>query len=553
MYKKIYKSMCVLSILTLILTALMILSVCYSVFISKYEEELQSEVNLISDVLNSHENPAVAFKYINASHQSKRMLLINTDGTVLFDNNPSASYTEDYTASPEIISAKSSGEGFLKKDSISTLKTHYYFAKKLNNGMIFRLATSTQAFYSLYINVLTVVFFLISLIYIFTIIIAMMLTNNIVKPIENMYNIDDESVEAAYDEIKPFLNRIIKQNREIKRHMEKIKNQKFRLETITDNMNEGLIIIDKDTYLLSLNDYTAEIFNVSTLYYKQRKFNEIIDNQDLYNCLVSALDGKKNDVITEVNSKTFQAFSSPVFTDTKISGVIMILFDISAKAESEKIRREFSANVSHELKTPLTSIHGYAQVISSGIAKPEDIGGFAKKIEKESSRLIYLIDDIMKLSKLDEKATDENKQDLSLKTVISEVCEMLSKKAEEKNIKININGTDTILYANISQLTELVYNFIDNAIKYNKQDGEIFISIYEKQLTIRDTGIGIPAKYLDRIFERFFRVDKSHSKKVNGTGLGLSIVKHIAQSMNATISVQSKIDVGTTFTIKFSE
>ena len=231
---------------------------------------------------------------------------------------------------------------------------------------------------------------------------------------------------------------------------------------------------------------------------------------------------------------------------------MLLLFDVTERSEAERIRREFTANVSHELKTPLTTIHGYAQIIDKGIAKPEDVMGFASKIEKESSRLMVLVDDIIKLSHLDEGKSEDTLQSISLRKTAGEVVESLARKAEDMEVAITISGEDTEIYANLSQITEMIYNLTDNAIKYNVKGGKVNINIIDKGFEISDTGIGIPSEHLDRIFERFFRVDKSHSKMIGGTGLGLSIVKHIAKVNGGNITVQSTPGKGTTFKVLFA-
>lgn len=417
--------------------------------------------------------------------------------------------------------------------------------------LIITLSISYTIYESGIINVLLLTLFLSFFILIFTMIIAKALTENILKPLNDIHSTDDLSIENIYEEIRPFILKITNQNKEIKRQMEKVKSQKTRLNTITDNMNEGLIIIDKDSNIMSMNNCALKIFDINEYMYKSKSFFSITNNQQILNSVSKALSGEKNDIIVQFSDNVYQIFSSPVLLKESISGVVILLFDITAKENSEQLRREFSANVSHELKTPLTSIHGYAQVISSGIAKAEDIQRFAQKIEKESSRLIILIEDIMKLSRLDENITINDKDEINLLKITNEVIESLSENAKEKNLEIVITGNDTYLYASLSQMTEMIYNLCDNAIKYNKQNGKIKIILDDKKFIISDTGIGIPSENQDRIFERFYRVDKSHSKKENGTGLGLSIVKHILKANNATISVESKVDEGTTFIVSF--
>ena len=246
-------------------------------------------------------------------------------------------------------------------------------------------------------------------------------------------------------------------------------------------------------------------------------------------------------------------FFTPVFEQNIVCGMVILMFDVSEKHRSEQIRREFSANVSHELKTPLTTIFGYSQIITNGIAKPEDVKGFAAKIEKESARLITLIDDIIALSNLEENGPAAQKENVSLKAVAAEVLESLEAQAAKRDILLTLAGGDTQVVANRRQMHELIFNLCDNALKYNKDGGSVTVTLSNNMLCVADTGIGIPPDSIDRLFERFYRVDKSHSKKVNGTGLGLSIVKHIVQSSGAEISVKSTLGEGSTFTVVFHQ
>ncbi|MGI5824876.1 MAG: ATP-binding protein [Bacillota bacterium] len=552
MYKKIYRNMCLLSMITLILATIMILSASYTTFNDKLKEEIRSEAVLIADFLNDSKDPVAALGNSAQEADTKRITLISDSGAVIFDNKVSIGALGDHNSRPEVIEAKEKGLGETERYSVSTAQKLYYFAVQLNDGSILRIATSTTNIWYMFWMVLISVLFIGVLIYILSVIVAMRLTDNIVKPLEKIYSFDNENYDNAYEEIQPFLKRIARQNREIQRQMDKVKAQKGRLQAITDNINEGLIIMDKNANVLSVNNCALEIFKVGESYVKHRTFDYLTDKEEIHNALKKALAGEKDSLMVEISNKTYQIFYSPVYEQKNISGVVMLIFDVSDKAKSEQIRREFTANVSHELKTPLTTIHGYAQVIESGIAKPEDIKGFAAKIEKESSRLISLIEDIIKLSNLDENAMACEKQELSLKGVISEVIENLQVKAEEKQINIQVVGNDTKIYANLSQIMELVYNLCDNAIKYNKDGGNLTITLADKMLFVSDTGIGIPEEYIERIYERFFRGDKSHSKKVDGTGLGLSIVKHIAEANDAVIEVDSKVGIGTTFSVKFN-
>lgn len=551
MYKKIYKNMCFLAMLTLILSTVFILSASYTTLHENFKSDIKNEVILIADLLNNTEDSVGSLQVACEDIGNKRISLIGADGTVLYDNQSDISNMENHLDRPEVIEAEKSGFGESERYSASSDKTLYYYAVKLDNGSVLRLSTSSNGIRDMFIGIFIAVLIISVLIFVLAMIIARRLTENIVKPFEKIYSFDNKDIEETYEEIRPFLNRIARQNREIQRQMSKVKSQKVRLQAITDNINEGLVIIDANSNVLSVNNCALKIFEKAENDVKNRNLVYLTSLLEIHDIYKNALTGEKDNILLELNGKIYQIFYSPVYDHEAISGVVMLLFDVSEHAKAEQIRKEFTANVSHELKTPLTSIHGYAQIIRTGIAKPEDVAGFAEKIEKESSRLISLINDIIQLSILDENKADDTKQSISLKSVVLEAMESLQETAAKRNISISLHGDDTKVYGNASQLSELVYNLCENAIKYNKENGKVSITLKEKAFIVCDTGIGIPEEYLNRIFERFFRVDKSHSKQVNGTGLGLSIVKHIAEANNAVIKVKSKLGEGTEFTVVF--
>lgn len=387
-------------------------------------------------------------------------------------------------------------------------------------------------------------------IYIISALIAARLALAIVKPITDASLL---SSNIPYDEIKPLIKQIQSQNRELGRQAEKAKAQKMQLQLITDNMNEGLIVIDKNENILSINSYAAKIFSHKEYEVKQKHYSVLTENSKFIDAVAKALKNNRTTILIEMNDADYRAFCSPVIKDGDLNGVVILLFDVTTILQSEKLRREFSANVSHELKTPLTSINGYAQLITNKIASPEDVPSFAEKIAKESNRLMLLIEDIIRLSNLDESDENSCRENFRIKEAVSDVIYALSEKASARNITLQCDGPDFFICANKSQITELLYNICDNAIKYNKDNGEVTFTLADATVRISDTGIGIPPQYLSRIFERFFRVDKSHSKKVDGTGLGLSIAKHIARQNNVTISVESEPQKGTAFILAFKD
>lgn len=358
-------------------------------------------------------------------------------------------------------------------------------------------------------------------------------------------------LKNIYKELLPFSKKITMQSDEILAKLSDLEKQNLALKSISESMSEGLVILDKNRKVISANENILKIFSGAKEAITNDELCEALLGSEILKTINKAYRGSSSSVVFQVSSKSYRIFCSPVFSEDVTDGVILLFFDISNDVQSAKIRREFSANVSHELKTPLTSILGYSQIINGGIAKENDILKFTQKIEKEASRLISLINDIIELSKLDEDKVPRQKENILLLPLIEEIAESLESKAREKEVLISTDGDNSVIFGNKAQISELLYNLLENSIKYNKQNGEVKVTVFNKVLTVSDTGIGIPEKYLDRVFERFFRVDKSHSKQVSGTGLGLSIVKHIAIQNNAEVFVESVEGKGSTFKVEF--
>ncbi len=378
------------------------------------------------------------------------------------------------------------------------------------------------------------------------------LAENILNPITNfkLSNPNDNDTDI-YPELRAMIKKITAQDNEIKRQIAKLQTRKTSFQLVSENISEGLLTLDREGNVISANQNVSKIFGIDCEDILGKKLTDIITEPKICDKLDFAYSGKKAFEIISLNNINYNIFFSPVFQVDDVFGMVVLILDVSEKTHAEEIRQEFTANVSHELKTPLTTILGYSQIINQGIANVEDISRFSKKIEKEASRLIALIDDVIKLSRLDEQSPAFETQQIHMLNIAKEVVENLSFAAQKKNVSIDISGADFIVDGNLQQITELVYNLCDNAIKYNKEGGFVKIYLNNTTISFSDSGIGIPPEYHDRIFERFFRVDKSRSKSVNGTGLGLSIVKHIAEHHNAEIHVESKPGEGTRIKVKF--
>ena len=528
MYKKIYKTMRSVILFTLIVSSLFIILISYTLVDGYMRDKLEEEATIVAKMIEKEEDSLALLGEDYFSFVKSRINIYDKNGKSLID--------ERYMVLKDVKEA-----GFYdKNDYVVPLKNgNYLYMENEQERLTFIITVVVVA------DIIILLF-----IYILVIGIASALTKNIIKPLEDVYSYELDSV---YPELEPFVKRIAVQGREIKRQEDKVNEQKSQLQAISENMNEGLIVIDANKTILSVNKSVLDIFGVSEEEIKHRRITRLIEDKNLLKHLDKSLSGKKEYTDYEKDSKAYQVFYSPVYEKNRVRGVVILLIDASEKMKSEQIRREFSANVSHELKTPLTAIHGYSQIITGGLAREGDVTGFAEKIEKESFRMINLIDDIIKLSRLDEQREVLEKENVSLLELSRDVESKLKNKAEKRNISLLVTGEDTVVFANKTQITEMIYNLCDNAIKYNIENGKVLIEIISNGFKISDTGIGIPTEYKDRIFERFFRVDKSHSKSINGTGLGLSIVKHVALSNDAHIEVESVLGEGSSFTVTFQK
>lgn len=540
MFQKIYRSMCLLTILTLSLAIVFMLSAFYVCLTQQVKSELVTETRLIYELADTGGDLS--------GHTFENQFAV-------FSAGGQKVYGSDLPISAEKIRANilhgNNDFSVYSTFHLENFSKTYYCMTYLSDGNVLCVASTRHNLPVLFGGILFVAVLAAVFISIVAANVARAITNNIIAPFREAALMNFADTDSMYEEIKPLIAKLTNQDTEIKRQSDKAKSQKLQLQTVTSNMNEGLVILDSTGNILAMNRCAQEILNADERDVKYKPFLSIPNSGQFEQHLKEASQGKNNDVLFEASGKTYQMFFTPVFEQNIVCGMVILMFDVSEKHRSEQIRREFSANVSHELKTPLTTIFGYSQIITNGIAKPEDVKGFAAKIEKESARLITLIDDIIALSNLEENGSAAQKENVSLKAVAAEVLESLEAQAAKRNISLILAGSNTQVVANRRQMHELIFNLCDNALKYNKDGGSVTVTLSNNMLCVADTGIGIPPDSIDRLFERFYRVDKSHSKKVNGTGLGLSIVKHIVQSSGAEISVKSTLGEGSAFTVVF--
>ncbi len=554
MKKRIFLSICIVCAIVLVASLILILGVLQSSFSNQLLSEVKSETNFIAAGVEKS-----GIEYLNTLEsvdKSRRITLIAADGTVLYDNMVNASEMENHSDREEFIQAKENIFGQSKRYSETLSEKTVYCAKLLSDGNVIRVASTQYSSFSIFILLAQPVAFIILIALILASVLASVVSNKITKPLNEIDFDAKEDKNTVYEEIAPLYSKIYSQKRTIERQLEAAKEKQKEFAMITDAMSEGLIITDLSTDILSYNSSAPKLLGYTGEDAVGKSVFTLNRTPEFTNAVTSSLSGNHTETSIEVNGKTLSVMANPAIKDGKTVGAAILSLDITEKANRDTLRREFTANVSHELKTPLTSISGFAELIKDGMVKEEDVPDCAGRIYNEASRLITLINDIIEISALDEGTGNYKTETQSLKKIADEVVSSLLPIAEKRGIKMEvcadgdgiINGSREILY-------EMIYNLCDNAIKYNNENGSVTVCISENQnkvlLSVEDTGIGIPDADKDRVFERFYRVDKSHSREIGGTGLGLSIVKHGAIFHGAAISLDSTLGKGTKITVSF--
>ena len=560
MTKKIFRFMLAVAIPVVLLCVALISGVLYDHFESIQEEQLRS---VSYYVCHGYENEGSAY-LDQIQDDSFRITWIDADGTVLFDNQADVSSMENHKDREEVQAALEQGSGMSVRYSETHLTKTIYYAVLLSDGRVLRVSATRSSIFALMYGLLLPFFFIILLAIILAAILSYRLSSRVVKPI-NEIDLEHPLKTDTYEELSPLLERISSQNREIAMRIAETRRQQQEFSMITENMSEGLFVVDCHYRILSCNRSALRIFGITREVVNQ---NLLIVNrsQVLRDSVDAAMHGKHCTEQMHLNGRAYQLIANPVINseatddsqriEDDVKGIVILLLDITERDEQERYRREFTANVSHELKTPLTSISGIAEIIMNGIVKPADIPHFAGKIYDESKRLIALIGDIIQLSQIDENHVALEKESVDLLALANQTIESLQTEAEKNHIQMTVTGTSCTVWGMRQILEEMMYNICENAVKYNRPDGTVQITVGEDEekhpyFSVKDTGIGIPKNEQSRVFERFYRVDKSHSKAVGGTGLGLSIVKHAAALHHGTIQLNSEENAGTEITVSF--
>lgn len=549
MTKKIFKSIMFVCALVLAVGLAAVMGILYSNFDGQMREELSKEAAYLAYGVEQQ-----GLNYLkNIKDKSARITYIDQDGTVLFDNEADVSEMKNHSDRTEFQKAEKYGAGESSRYSDTLSEKTIYYALRLKDGTVLRVSGTQDSVLALVENLIFPLCGLLCLMLILSGIMASAISKRIVKPI-NELDLESPEENQIYEELSPLLSKIHRQNREIQNQLELAKQQQEEFSLITENMQEGLIVIDKYTMILSANSSAWNLFHMDRVCQGESVY--CLDREEEFrHAIEQVLSGEHTELVLKLNGSDIQLIANPVIRDKKTEGAVVLLVNVTEKLERESLRREFSANVSHELKTPLTSISGFAEIMQGGLVKCEDIPQFAGRIYKESHRLLQLVEDVIQISQLDEEKTSYTWESVDVYQVCKNAFESLKEKAKRLNVHLYICGEYMKMEAVRTLLEEAIYNVCDNAIKYNRNDGSVSVFLtqtaQEIQIVVKDTGVGIPKEDQDRVFERFYRVDKSHSKEIGGTGLGLSIVKHAVGALKGSVILRSEEGNGTEICMKF--
>ena len=551
MTKRIFKSIILASVIVLLASGGLTMGVLYNHFGNQLEEELCTEAEFLSIAVE--DEGMSAFDSLPAD--SERITYIDTDGTVLYDNRSKTDDMENHLDREEIQEAMENGSGMAVRESDTLSQRTLYYAIRLNDGTVLRVSSTQYSLTGLLGGMIQPLLIILIVMLILAGFLASRLAKNIVNPL-NQLDLDHPEENQTYEEVAPLLTKINRQQKSLQAEITQAKRQQEEFSIITDNMEEGFLVIDSHTEVLSYNSSALKLLGAREQDARQSVL--ALNRSESFQKTVERVLGGQHVISNqEFQGITCQVAANPVFQDGKVTGAVILILDVTEKMKGEQMRREFTANVSHELKTPLTSISGFAEIISDGFVKPEDTKKFAGRIFKEAQRLITLVNDVIKISQLDEGKLPYEKEEVDLYQAVRETFLRIEDHAKAEGVHLYLYGPHIRTNTVKTILDEIIYNLCDNGVKYNKKGGSLTVTISQEGeqpvITVEDTGIGISEEDQKRIFERFYRVDKSHSKAIGGTGLGLSIVKHGSMFLGADMKVESTLGEGSKFILILPE
>lgn len=564
MKQKIHINVSILSTSITLLVAFFMMITFYEFNTKNQMDSLRTTGNLISDVIVSSNTNELDKIAVNKD-ANLRITLIDLDGAVLFDNSANISDIENHIDRPEVQQALDMGYGESIRFSSTLGYDTYYYAVNLENNLILRVSHQAENIFTAFSDIIPVILLILILIFIITYYTSSLLAKHILKPIhiitKNLGGDLDEAVLdqlSIYDELIPFIKTFENQNKTIQDRNIDLEEKASLLDVITSSMGEGIILLDINKRIVTINNSGIQLFNGSEkMHYSGLGFIRLCRDYELNQSLNLSIDEKSNnEIMIHHHHKYLNIYINPVLRGSNLTGLLLLVVDSTEKHKLDLMRREFSANVSHELKTPLTSINGYAEMIKNGMVKGEDITKFASIIRKEGGRLLNLIDDIIKLSKIEDDSNEKKLEPTNVYLVGKEAISSLKVLARDKDIELELKGESAFIMGHKGMLQDLIYNLLENSIKYSNPGDSVQLSITNNKphavIKVTDTGIGIPKEHQDRIFERFYIVDKGRSRRAQSTGLGLSIVKHIVEYHNGKIHLESEVGKGTEITIQFN-
>lgn len=551
MSKKIFKYIMLVSSLITVLGLAFVVGILYHYFQGQLMGELKKEAVYISRGVESTGTDYL--KKLN--DEDSRITYVDESGKVIYDNEANVESMDNHGHRKEIREAEINGEGADERMSSTLSEKTMYYAVRLENGNVLRVSSNQASVWMLLLQLLPPFAVVLILMLLLSGVFASRLSGKVVEPLNGL-DLEHPDENDAYDEVQPLLSKIGRQSRQIRLQLEAARRQQKEFSIITENMQEGLLVIDRYTMVLSVNSSVGKLLKVKEI--KTGESVYLLNRSEEFRGVVGqVLEGKHENKILRLDGSEIQVIANPVTRENKTEGAVILLVDVTEKVEREQLRREFSANVSHELKTPLTSISGFAEIMQDGFVKDEDVKVFAGRIYKEAQRLIRLVGDVIRISRLDEGGLPYQWEKLDLYSLTHDIFSTLHEAAEKQEVHMYMEGGSTVLDTIPMIMEEVLYNVCDNAVKYNHRGGEVFVRLKDGEdavrVNVRDTGIGIPKEDQERIFERFYRVDKSHSKEIGGTGLGLSIVKHGVKTLNGRLWLNSEPGQGTEIIMEFSK
>lgn len=549
MTKRIFRSICLVALTVFAASIFLIMGLLYEYFSDAMQAQLKMQTDLAAQGVT---NEGIAY-FRDLKVTNYRISWIDMNGNVLYDSASDIAKMENHLEREEIQQAIIKGYGESKRYSATLTERSLYCAQKLKDGTILRLSISQRSIFTLLLGMVQPVCIVFLIALVLSIVLAKQVSQKIVKPI-NEIDLDNPLSNEEYDELSPFLRRIDSQQKQMRAQKAELAQKKDELDTIIGSMNEGMILLNAKGKIISINSAAKKVLDAKDDCIGSDMLS-LCRNLELQEVLAKALHGEQGQNTIQLHGESYQIDADPIISETIVKGTALFLFNVTEKEKAEQIRREFTANVSHELKTPLHSISGYAELLKNDMVKEADKIPFAGKIYEEAGRMIQLVEDIISLSHLDEGAGDMQWENTDLYTLADKAVQSLEPQANAACVTLALSGVPAVINGIPQLLYSIVYNLCDNAIKYNHENGSVMVTIENENskvvLSVQDTGIGIAPEHQERIFERFYRVDKSHSKAVGGTGLGLSIVKHAAKIHNAKIEVKSLAGKGTTVIVTF--